>query len=336
MQPLRFFSFLLLLSPLISWGQQKYIDILFLKNDAIRYGSLQRYQVDDHIVFLGRTSKETETIPLDKIERIVQFRLPPTSSPEKNIAVEDVVLLKNGSVFRGEILEYEKGGQLELNLYTGDKLLLEDAAIQQIIQESLNQPSKVTELFYIPEVGGSQAPYIQEDIAKLAINPNAFQELGLYHVIYLGLLNTQSEDDFRPGVNVNYNIGYLFNRWLGVGVGTGFDSYDMVDNEHLVPIYGEVRGYLFQGYNSPYYVVAAGYGIALKNEQNQIFDAEGGFLMRPAIGMRFGGGSGANIVADIGYQSQKATFSQRNLFNGEIEIRRFTYQRLSLRVGFVF
>ena len=120
-----------------------------------------------------------------------------------------------------------------------------------------------------------------------------------------------------------------------MGVGVGISGLSLQAGENFVPVFGEIRGYLTKKRVAPYYVLGAGYGFALKNENQSIVKGEGGLLIQPTFGIRIGASSKANILIDAGYKFQKAVFT-REFFNGDQEIKEISYRRFTFRFGFIF
>ena len=63
----------------------------------------------------------------------------PTFSQQEKTEFVDVVYLKNGSVFRGEMTEYKKGEQLTLKLRNGNVIVFTEAEIDKIVQEPIGK-----------------------------------------------------------------------------------------------------------------------------------------------------------------------------------------------------
>jgi len=135
------------------------------------------------------------------------------------------------------------------------------------------------------------------------------------------------------GLGIHHVTGYQFNRWIGAGMGIGFDGYDIGAGENIIPVYAEARGYFMKKNTTPFYSVALGYGFAGKNDNTGIIEGSGGIMFNPNIGYRIGASAGANFTLALGYKLQKASFTPR--WNGEIE-RKFTYSRLNLKLGLLF
>ncbi len=223
----------------------------------------------------------------------------------------DMVYLKDGSIFRGTIVEYEPGGILRLRINRTSTITLQDARIKKIVQKGTASGK------------GGRKEY-------------AFKERGFYNATY-GNLSISTE--FRgndPVVDVGiHNItGYQFNRFLGVGLGVGMDYYYIGSGENIMPVYVEGRGYLKAKNVSPMYSLAAGYGFAFTNDERNLEIAKGGMMIYPAFGFRLGGSDNANFLLDFGVKIQKAEFTFDR--GWEIEHNRMTFNRFIIRTGLMF
>jgi hypothetical protein len=82
--------------------------------------------------------------------------------------------------------------------------------------------------------------------------------------------------------------------------------------------------------------MAAGYSLAFKNESQRIIAAQGGLYAHPAVGIRFGGSSGANFIADIGMKFQKAKFTTGGWNASDTNEYDFLFKQLTFRVSVIF
>lgn len=226
----------------------------------------------------------------------------------------DVVFLKDGSEFRGIILRYDIGEELDMRLRSGTRMTIPASVIKKVVQEPGAMPSFT--------------------------KPYRFEEKGWYYLAYGGLMggNSAWSSELEMGLGLDLIAGYQLNRMLGVGLGVGLHNYHLEAGEAVYPIYAEARGYLLASNVSPYYVLSAGYGFAFRNENENIERAEGGLLIHPALGLRFGG-EDAHFIMDMGVRVQRATWERR--LNGwwggeETRTQRMTYARFVLRLGVLF
>lgn len=226
----------------------------------------------------------------------------------------DVIYLKNGSEFRGELLEYE-ADYVKLRALGGRELTFQHKQIKKIVQEPIKGKWK------------ERKPY-------------EFKEQGVYKAIF-GSITAGTfawNDEFASGLGFKGVVGYQWNRWFGAGLGLGIENYYLNHGETVYPLFAEVRGYLSKENVAPYYSVSGGYSFTIKNEEAGISEASGGYLIHPAFGLRLGGSSKTNFTVDAGIQFQKARFVRSfNVWRGpETQENRMLYQRLTIRLGMLF
>ncbi len=230
-----------------------------------------------------------------------------------------LLYLKKGFVLRGHLLSYVPGGELTMiDLSYGDTLTIPDESIKGVK--------------YVDPEGTNFSQVAAGKLSRLY----EFPERGLYHATTFGITQntTAAEAGGLTGFELTAVLGYQHHRWLGFGLGTGIDFYHRSAGEMVVPIFGEVRGYLLEQNVSPYVTLRGGYGIGLSNRDQGIEDARGGWMINPAWGLRLGGRKGMNVVLDIGLKYQKASFVYGRLSErSDVDI---TYKRLNMRIGFLF
>jgi len=197
-------------------------------------------------------------------------------------------------------------------------------------------------LFIIWElVGGDQIKVQQERIhsfEKIPAEVEIFQEghqrekSGYYGIVNIGGLFSKSDRTWINETNsatVNVSVGYRFHPWLAVGVGTGFDNY----NVHMVPVFAEIRGDMKKSAITPYYQLALGYGL-VSEKSNEFGDLpfSGGWLAHPALGMKFYTRSRTAWLFEFGYRFQRVN---RN-YTDNRKPQRWTLRRAAVRIGFEF
>lgn len=243
---------------------------------------------------------------------------------EKSVdqAYVDELYLKNGSVFRGVILEYKQGELVRFELYTGDQLVFREGEIERVVQNKV--------------VGNDLGRLTKKQRKQRRVKTYEFSERGVYNVTYFAALPGRFLETAQLGAGLHNVTGFQFNRWFGLGLGLGVDNYSLNNGESFYPLYAEFRGYLRKSIKAPYYSFSAGYGFAFSDSSDGILDAKGGLMLHPAIGIRLGAGPDANVLMDIGYSFQKATIKRELWFSGDVEIREMLYKRLNIRLGLIF
>lgn len=303
-------------------------DAVYMKNGIVYRGDLLNYNEALGVVQIQLFDGEIVVLEEDKIERIVKAgnkgKKNKKSAPDPG-ELTDVVYLKDGSVLKGLIVNYEQGATLTFELQNGEKILVQDAEIAKIVQD-VREPKANS---YDELINGSKKAKPKEQVYE-------FKERGFYNAMMLGSLNTRAASEFRMGLSFHNVSGFQFSRWLGIGLGLGVETYGTDDDEVIYPVFAEFRGYLSKKIKAPYYSFGAGYGFMTTNEKEFITEARGGWMLHPAIGIRFSAKKRTNLTADIGYKFQKAYFRRDFNFTGDIEIRDVLYQRLVIRVGLLF
>lgn len=232
----------------------------------------------------------------------------------------DMLYLKNGSVFKTRIIDYRQGDTITVEIAGGHILKFAESEILKITQ------------------AGALAPETQVIVRerRKALSPENYPVKGGYGFA-TNAFSGQTGGVFGPTASIlNFEAGggYQFNRFLGFGLGTGYNLYDGDRGESIVPLYAEYRMYPFKKNLGPYFHLIGGYGFALKEESFGIVDAKGGLLLHPCIGWRVAAGEKFFFTFDIGARLQKAQFTQENQWwlPGRT-VRDVTYQRTTFRIG---
>jgi hypothetical protein len=230
---------------------------------------------------------------------------------------EDVVFMKNGDSYQGQIIRYQQGETLMFRQTDGTELELNDKDIRKIVQ-------------------GTEYEAVAEGPQAAAASKNTSTSLrtkGLYNTTtLLFALGSSDANGVSLGAGLGNVTGYMLAPWLGVGLGIGVDNYAR-RGETVYPVFGELRSYLPSKKTRGFYIaLAGGYGLAFERESLDIVEAKGGPMIYPAFGMRLSSIEGLDVNIDFGFKYQEASFT-RELFGGDVELRNLTYQRLVLRAG---
>jgi hypothetical protein len=228
--------------------------------------------------------------------------------------IVDVVYLKSGGSYTGEIVSYEQGVKVVLRQLDGKEITIEDADIKKILQ-------------------GVSFDENDSKNARQEKKPVVAKTKGLYNATMLGFaMGSSNQNGLALGAGFSNVTGYQF-RAIGLGIGIGVDSYAR-RGETIYPVFAELRGFIpsKKKQGNIYVSASGGYGFAFKKENVNITEAEGGYMAYPAAGYRVATSEGLDVNVDFGVKFQKAKFT-RSLFNGDIEIRDILYRRLVVRVG---
>ncbi len=173
-------------------------------------------------------------------------------------------------------------------------------------------------------------------------------ERGLWHELQVGISVGQSNSfTSQEAYPLIYAVsGYQFNQFLGIGLGTGYQSFS---NINIVPIYVSLRGDLLNTRIAPFYYANLGYGIGVKKGDDFFFGdeekAKGGLLLGSGFGVKFKFRR-TFLTTSIGYKLQKSSMKREftPIFfdsrfapsGGESITEKRTYKRIEVKIGIGF
>ncbi|WMX12762.1 MULTISPECIES: hypothetical protein [unclassified Aureispira] len=232
-------------------------------------------------------------------------------------AKEDVVYMENGSVIRGQVIEYDPNGNIKIEIYGGSVLVYKSSEVVKIEKET----AKI-----VLEVKKKKRPNHKV--------PNT----GIYGTVAVGTLGGLSDwGEPTPGISLKGAVGWYFHRLLGVGGGVGMMN---LGGPTFVPVFANIRGNFMKSTASLFYDINVGYGIGVvnplaSNGLGRMEAAEGGLYLRPSIGVRLPSTRQTHVFLDFGYVIQFSSAQYRDWNNNSIFEKRTIY-RPSLRVGVTF
>lgn len=222
----------------------------------------------------------------------------------------DIVYLRNGSKLQGKIVEYNPDANLVMVTWSGVNMTVPAINVKRIVQRC------------------------KED--KRQRHLYDFKERGLYNATRLGVL--AGETYYRENTNgysLCHSIGWMFNRWIGAGIGGGMEIFDPGGYEATTyPIFAEVRGYLLAKNVSPFYTVGGGWAFTGKNgdqQQGFIEDWHGGWMAKIQLGYRLGN----HFILHGGLSLQRKTRDWQSIWGGDQGEDRILHKRLELGVGVI-
>jgi len=226
---------------------------------------------------------------------------------------EVVVYLKSGTMFSGVVKEWKIGDLITIITDAGNEFTFKGDTIDKVLQREL----------------------YEKNLGLKYGTPYNFKESGIYYSVKGHFIkgNFGSRANESHGGGFSALLGTRYNRYFGVGIGVGYDSYAFDSGERVVPFFTEVSGYLSPKHTTLSYGLAAGYSLAFNNEDFNIIQAKGGLMVHPNIGIRFGK-KDVKYTIDLGYRFQKAVFTYRDVWDGRARNeQRLLYKRVTLRFG---
>lgn len=188
---------------------------------------------------------------------------------------EDVVYLKNGGIIRGMIIEQIPDKSVKIQTRDQNVFVFEMEEVEKFTKEPVVQNAQSSNK-------GLKAGY------RGIVEPGMDLGVGDY-----------SMDRFKFNV-VN---GYQFNPYFSAGIGTGFRYYFEADAV-LLPVFADLRTNFIDNIVSPYLSLGIGYSFDATNNFESV-----GFLLNPAMGVRFMISENAAMTVGLGYEMQRMKFN---------------------------
>lgn len=184
------------------------------------------------------------------------------------------VYLKNGSILVADFKSYDPNGDLVVVLNGADFVMSSKEVKKIVMLESTSH-----------------------------VNMNRLTTKKIYHRTNIASLSNSNGN----GITLNYSALYQHSRWLGVGAGIGIDNYYYSRGRNVYPLFVEFRSYLVDRNSSPYVSLKSGYGFIFSDEELGQTKTNGGVLINPTFGYRFGS-SGIMFDAYLGLRFQDAEY----------------------------
>jgi hypothetical protein len=220
----------------------------------------------------------------------------------------DVVVLRDGSVFRGTVTVYQHDGDLEMTTWSGSSIRVPSSNVRRVRQVCTDEAKQLS-----------------------VAHKSGFREKGWYHAPRLQTFWASN----GTGVGLQYSTGMQFNRLFGAGFGLGIENLTPWGNDVAsFPIFAEARGYLWDKYITPYYTLGFGWALMGQGEdgfEGSVDDWRGGFLGQGQIGLRIGD----NLTVHTGLRFQRKTRTWSRWW-GVIGEDKILQKRFEFGIGLVF
>lgn len=220
----------------------------------------------------------------------------------------DIVYLKNGSIIKGSIIEYNQDKKIKIKTIDN----------------------------YTWEFNIDDVKEIKREEGAIELNESIDYLIdGFINYTTLGLLIGNGNNNKQAPFSVMMTNGYLFNKKIGVGAGFGIEFYE----ETMLPVYIDLKYHFNQRKISPFVAIQGGYSFSLEDNDNSdnIYNYEqkylGGYFFNPEIGMLINLQSYNALLFSLGYRHQLLRYEQEYPY--EVTTDHY-YNRFSIRFGFIF
>lgn len=215
------------------------------------------------------------------------------------------IYLHNGSKWIGQIQSIDSANLYHVLTSSGLSLTIPESNIRKIEQELVH--SKRNKEYNFKEKGWYQITNVAQLVGRDVDNEKIY------------------------GYAVLTTAGYLFHRYFGVGIQSGYLSYSG-SYDNVIPLMGEVRSYVYGQNIAYYFAYATGYNFALKDNSLGILKAKGGWSQYPSLGIRWSGKKHFNITTDVGCIFQNGHYQIASWGDTLNDYDRI-YKRLIFRIG---
>ena len=221
---------------------------------------------------------------------------------------QDVIYLKEGSIYRGDVTGIGLDGSIKLLTAGNNLIVFSKSSIDSMKQES----------------------YKAKNYSALNIKPKGF-----FNITSVGLMAGEN----GAGALFETVNGYRFNHLLAIGGGVGIEYSDVV----LMPLYFSVRSDLFSGKVTPFVHADCGYNFMVGQRNNYYYyyyeDSDnttnhGGLNAGAGVGVKI------NTRGDFAFMISWAyKFEQWSRDYDYMDTHNhydYEYQRMVLKVGLEF
>jgi hypothetical protein len=217
------------------------------------------------------------------------------------VTYEDVVYLKNGSIIHGVIIEQVPNQSIKIQTRDGNVFVYRIDEVEKMTKEQVKTGNAGFKGSGIKQSGFTNITELNFGIG-----------LGNYN------------NDFSYGIQtIN---GYLVNPYFSAGLGIGVDKYRSVT---FIPLFADFRANFINGDVSPFLSTGIGYSLSTDNY------SKGGFLLNPALGVKFFVSPSTALNFSLGYRLQEYNYSYIYYFYGDYNYR-VTADYLTVRLGATF
>ena len=235
----------------------------------------------------------------------------------------DVLYLKNGTIIRGTIVEFNPQTGIRIAIPGNYELFFPNSEIEIVKNEKTikSKPSLA-----VPDTSS----WIFKPVSGLMVGAG-----GNEHEAPFSFLTT---------------VMYRFHPKLQAGVGSGVEFF----NETTLPLFSEINYFLYNKPVSPYIFAMGGYALALENRNqsayNNPIDSKGGELYGAGLGLKFALRNGSSLIIQTGYRLQMLRYDAKSYYynyplyssfwpgpgSETVTERRDELKRFSFQIGITF
>lgn len=221
---------------------------------------------------------------------------------------QDIIYLKDGSIYRGEISGTTADGSIKLLTLGNNLVVLNKLQIDSMKQETVKE----------------------KNFSAMNIKSK-----GYFNVTAVGLMAGEN----GAGALFETVNGYRFNHFLAIGGGVGIEYTDVV----LMPLYLSVRSDLLKGKTTPFVHADCGYNFYVGGRNNNNFyyydynernTNKGGLNASAGVGVKINTRGDCAFLINWSYKIEQ--WSRDYNYNDTHTHYAYNYQRMVLKLGLEF
>lgn len=270
-----------------------------------------------------------------------------------SVMAKDVLYLKNGSVIKGEILEFNMGGNVKIQTSDGSLFVYETDQVDKLEKESDSSQanSKIgqkTEVVKKRE-GSSQAELIITNEENNKFKKN-FRHKGYRGFVDLGgFFGLNNTFDSYAAFMLSTSHGYQINPYFYFGVGIGVNVYkyhssytwtELEDTDTFIPFYVDFRVFpIGRKRVTPFVGMKLGYSVSTMEEVEDGGNF-GGFYHQYSAGISVAILSNFGWYLSLGFSGQNISGLEKWVdlakYSGIDFVKGHTLNGLAIQTGFDF
>ena len=267
-----------------------------------------------------------------------------------SVMAKDVLYLKNGSVIKGEILEFNMGGNVKIQTSDGSLFVYETDQVDKLEKESDVPQVKID---VKPQVNDLPKESHSVDIIETDVESsniwNDFRHKGYRGFVDLGgFFGLNNTFDSYAAFMLSTSHGYQINPYFYFGVGIGVNVYkyhssytwtELEDTDTFIPFYVDFRVFpIGRKRVTPFVGMKLGYSVStMEDVENGNF---GGFYHQYSAGISVAILSNFGWYLSLGFSGQNISGLEKWVdqakYSGVDFVKGHTLNGLAIQTGFDF
>jgi len=217
----------------------------------------------------------------------------------------DTVYLKDGSIVRGSIIEYLVDKHVKIETSDNSIWVFQHDRIDKISFGEIK-----------------------------SIKNNSNIKTGYFNFTDIGVLIGSTNSQYSAPLSIMMVNAYRFKQRISAGIGVGLEFF----STPVIPVFIDARYDFYESNLSPFVYLKAGYSFQTGQDYYyyETSSSKGGPMLGTGVGIRVSLGEKSQFVASLGYRYQNLSYTYYEEWSkDDVDIFE-KYNRLAIRVGFVF